>query len=46
VLVSFEYQITDGKRPAVYTLAMIFLKGLLIFLYLECGYITLLFDEF
>jgi hypothetical protein len=32
--------------PAVYTLAMIFLMGLLIFLYSECGYIAPLFEEF
>ena len=45
-LVSFEYQIANAKRPTTYTLAMIFPKGLLIFLYSKCGYIMLLFKEF
>jgi hypothetical protein len=45
-LVSFEYQIEDAKRPAAYTLAVIFSKGLLIFLYSKCGYVMLLFEEF
>ena len=45
-MVSFEYQIADAKLLAAYTLAMIFLKCLLIFFYSECGYVTLFFEEF